>query len=541
MKHLNIEHKVLWPVLIVLLLVLVPIGINPSSAANVVGTILSFITGNFGWIFVMFPFMILIFFAWLVFGKYGQIKLGDPDDKPQFSNFSWFAMIFTTGIGGEIMYQSIIEPITFYNDPPFGVESGTLSAADWAMPFDFFYWGILAWAIYALPSVPMAYALYVKKIPHLRLSAACKPILGKHSDGLLGKIVDIAMMFGLIGVVGTSIGLVAPMIARFLGEMFNIPVTFGLMVIVIGLWVILFGGSVYLGLEKGLKRLSNFNIIIVAAITAFVFLVGPTVFILDNTMQSIGVMFNDFFRMSFNLGAINNESFAQDWTVFYWAWWIGYASLIGLFTARISKGRTIRQVIITQCLIGPVGCWLFLGVFGNYALNLELSNLVPVSSIMVNSGQTEGIMAVINTLPLTAILIPLFVVAYLVFSATTFDTASLILSSVASKKLDSTGQPSRIHRLFWALILGSVGIIVLAIGGLDAVQLSSVIVGVPMILVFALMTISFIKSVKEDFKEKDTGSTLVRYPIHPTSETKKDHVTEQNEDVFTEKESNIGK
>src|SRR5699024_9544002 len=129
----------------------------------------------------------------------------------------------TTGIGGEIMYESIIEPITFFNDPPFGVKTGTLSAAEWAIPYDLFYWGILAWAIYALPSIPMAYALYVKKVPQLKLSAACRPVLGKHTDGLLGKIVDIVMMFGLIGVVGTSIGLVAPMVARFLGEMFNIP------------------------------------------------------------------------------------------------------------------------------------------------------------------------------------------------------------------------------------------------------------------------------------------------------------------------------
>lgn len=534
MKNLNIENKVLWPVLVILLLGLVPVGMNPSAAANIVGTILGFITGNFGWLFVLFPLMILIFFAWLVFSKFGQIKLGDPDDKPEFSNFSWFAMIFTTGIGAEIMYLSIIEPITFFNAPPFGIESGTLSAAEWAIPYGFFNWGILAWAIYALPSIPMAYALYVKKIPHFRLSAACKPILGKHSEGLPGKIVDIVMMLGLIGVVGTSIGLVAPMIAQLLGEMFNIPVTFGLLVIVIALWVILFGGSVYLGLRKGIKRLSDFNLIIVVAILVFVFLVGPTTFMLDNSIQSIGTMFNDFFNMSLSLGAINNVSFPQDWTVFYWAWWIGYASLIGLFTARISKGRTIKQVIITQCLIGPVGCWVFFGVFGNYALNLQLSNLVPVNSIMVNSGQTEAIMAVINTLPLSSIIIPLLVIAYLIFSATTFDGASLILSSVASKKLGRTGQPPRIHRLFWALVLGGVGITILAIGGLEAVQLSSVIVGVPMILVFVLMTISFIKSVKEDFGQEK--STLIKYSELPLSKSQNDQVSEEKEGVLSGKE-----
>jgi len=510
LRELNIEHRVFWPVLVILLLVLVPIGMNPSGAEGLVSSILDYITKNFGWIYVLFPILIIAFFAWLVFSNFGKIKLGDPDDKPEFSNFSWFAMIFTAGIGGEIMYESIIEPITVFNDPPFGVDSGSLSAAEWAIPYDMFHWGILAWAIYALPAIPIAYALHVKKIPHFRLSAVCKPILGKHSDSLLGKIVDIVMMFGLIGVVGTSIGLVAPMIARFFGEMFDISVSMGLLIMVIALWVIIFGGSVYLGLERGIKRLSNFNIVLVALITMFVFLVGPKLFMLDNTIQSIGIMFNNFFNMSLNLGSINNETFPQDWTVFYWAWWIGYAALIGMFTARISKGRTIRQVILIQCLVGPIGTWVFFGIYGNYALNLQLSNIVSVDSILVNSGQTEAIMAVINTLPFSVIVIPLMIVAYLVFSATTFDSASLILSSVASKKLNKSGHPPRIQRLFWALILGIVGIIILAIGGLEAVQLSSVIVGVPMILVFALMTVSFIKSVRTDFRKKKTDPALIR-------------------------------
>src|SRR5699024_7619961 len=225
--------------------------------------------------------------------------------------------------------------------------------------------------------------------------------------------------------------------------------------------------------------------------------------------------------MSLNLGAITNETFPQDWTVFYWAWWIGYASLIGMFTARISKGRTIRQIILTQCLVGPVGTWVFFGVFGNYALNLELSNILPVLSILESGGQTEAIMAVTNTLPLSVILIPLFAIAYLVFSATTFDSASLILASVASKKLDKAGQPPRYQRLLWAFVLGVMGVTVLAIGGLEAVQLSSVIIGVPMILVFTLMTIAFIKTVRKDFIPKQTKPALTRNFKNPESDSLK--------------------
>src|SRR5699024_3208565 len=172
----------------------------------------------------------------------------------------------------------------------------------------------------------------------------------------------------------------------------------------------------------------NYNIIHILAINIFDYVVWFKIFILDNTIHSIGVMFNNFSKMSLNLGAINHETFPQDWTVFYWAWWIGYASLIGMFTARISKGRTIRQVILIQCLVGPVGTWIFFGVFGNYALNLDLSNLLSVESILESGGETETIMAITNTLPFNIILIPLLIVAYLVFSATTFDSASLILA-----------------------------------------------------------------------------------------------------------------
>ncbi|QQK75747.1 BCCT family transporter [Salicibibacter cibarius] len=524
MKNLNLDHKIIWPVLVLLLFVLTPIAVNPSATENVVGATLDFITSNFGWLYLLFPFAILVFFIWLVFGRLGRIKLGDPDDKPEFSTFSWFAMIFTTGIGAEIMYESVMEPFYFFNEPPFGIEPGSLSAAEWAIPYSFFHWGILAWAIYALPSIPIAYALYVRKIPQLKLSVVCRPVLGKHSDGVVGRIIDIITMIGLIGVVGTSIGLVAPMVARFIGELFNIPVTFGLLVIVIALWVIIFGTSVYVGLNKGIKRLSNFNIIIVIVITAIVFMIGPSIFMLDNSIQALGTMFNDFFRMGLNLDAIRNEGFPQAWTVFYWAWWIGYASLIGLFTARVSKGRTIRQLILTQCLVGPVGTWIFFSVYGNYGLNLELSNLVPVNSIMVNEGETDAVVAVMNTLPLSAIIIALLIVVYIVFSATTFDAASFILASIASNKLDHTGQPARIHRLSWALILGVVGIFIMYIGGLEAVQLSSVIVGVPMILVFALVTMSFIKSVKEDFGE---------------DKSHRKRIADQEDDMFVEKGRNI--
>ncbi|WP_160112535.1 BCCT family transporter [Salicibibacter kimchii] len=529
MKNLNLDHKILWPVLVILLLVLVPIGINPSAAENIVGTTLDFITSNFGWLYLLFPFAILVFFIWILFGRLGRTKLGDPDDKPEFSTFSWFAMIFTTGIAAEIMYESIMEPLHFFNGPPFGIEPETLSAAEWAIPYSFFHWGILTWAIYALPSIPIAYALYIKKIPYLKLSAVCRPILGKHSDGIVGKIIDIITIVGLIGVVGTSIGLVAPMVARFIGELFNIPVTFGLLVIVIALWVIIFGTSVYVGLNKGIKRLSNFNIILVIVITAFVFIAGPTIFMLDNSIHSLGTMLSNFFQMGLNLDPIRNEGFPQTWTVFYWAWWIGYAALIGLFTARVSKGRTIRQMILAQCLLGPVGCWVFFSVYGNYGLHLQLFESIPLTSILVEEGATDAVVAVMNSLPFSTIIIALLIVVYLIFSATTFDAASFILASMSSKKLDNMGQPPRIQRLFWAFVLGLVGIFILYIGGLEAVQLASVVVGVPMILVFALVTISFIKTVREDFgKNKSTY-------------TKGNQIADQEEDIYVEKGRNINK
>src|SRR5699024_208830 len=193
--------------------------------------------------------------------------------------------------------------------------------------------------------------------------------------------------------------------------------------------------SLTLFYRKGLPFLNEHGLFVISIYTNY-FTLSPKLFMLDNTIQSIGKMFNNFFSMTLNLGSINNETFPQDWTVFYWAWWIGYASLIGMFTARISRGRPIRQVILIPCLVGPIGTWIFFGIFGNYALNLELSNILQVGSILESSGQTEAIMAVTNTLPYSMILIPLLIIAYLVFSATTFDSASLILASVASKKLD---------------------------------------------------------------------------------------------------------
>ncbi len=499
MKSAPIDTQVFWPALILVVAAIIPLVVLPEASSAVLGQILNFITHSFGFLFLWFTAGVFGVLMWFAFGRYGKVRFGGPNAMPEFRTLSWIGMLFCAGVGTSLLYWATIEWVYYYQAPPFGIEPQSAEAAHWGAMYGLFHWGPLAWGLYCIPALPIAYAFHNRKIPNLRISQACRGVIGDRCEGPLGKLIDILFIFGLVGGTGTSLGLGTPILSESISTLFHIERTFTLDAFVIVIWTAIFGTTVYLGMEKGIKRLADANVYLGFLLSVFIIVVGPTVFILDTFTNSLGLLATNFLRMSFYTDPVGQSGFPQTWTVFYWAWWIAYAPFMGLFVARISRGRTIREVISANLIWGSLGCWLFFAVFGNTALHAQLNGTVPVINIMNEVSPQAAIVAVVKSLPMGTFVLILFVAMCFIYSATTLQASAYTIAAVASRDLVAgEAEPGRWNRLFWALALGGLAVALMYLGGLKPLQTASLIVALPLIFVIALSVWSLLRWLKED-------------------------------------------
>jgi BCCT family betaine/carnitine transporter len=408
-------------------------------------------------------------------------------------------MLFCGGIGSTVLYWGTIEWAYYYQAPPFNEAPGSAAAIQWAMSYPIFHWGITGWAFYCLPAVAMAHAYHVRNQPSLRVSSACRAAIGAHADGVLGRSFDLVFMVGLVGAAATGVGLSAPMITASISRFAGIPEEFYMSVVTVVLGTVLFAGSVYAGLDRGIRRLSNLNVVMALVFLAFVLVAGPTLFILKTTTDAVGFAIQNFIRMMTWTDPFTDSGFVESWTIFYWAWWLALGPFMGIFVSKISRGRTIREMIFGMLGYGSLGCVLFFSVLGNYALYLELGGLAPVLDTLnqQGAGAPAAVVDVLVSLPSGRWLLPYFAVICLIFMATTYDSASYTLASCATQRLPADQHPARWHRVFWALSLGFLPITLLILGGLRSLQTAAVVVSLPLILVGVVMSVSLVKSLRE--------------------------------------------
>ncbi|MCR9194437.1 MAG: BCCT family transporter [Hyphomonas sp.] len=433
--------------------------------------------------------------GWLAFGPYGRVRLGKADDRPDFSTLSWVAMLFTAGVGGGLLYWAGIEWAYYLDSPPFGAEPRSAEAVRWATSYGLFHWGISAWCIYGLPAVALGYSFYNRQVPYLRFSAS---ILG-HSCATspVGKLLDLVFMIGLLGGAATSLALTVPVISAGVAELSGLSRSVTMDLCVVAVCVGLFGLTVYLGLEKGIKRLADMNLWLALIFLAFILIAGPTTFILMTGTESLGHMASNLFEMITYTDAVGQSGFVQDWTIFYWAWWFAFAPFVGIFVTRISRGRTIREVLLGMSVFGSIGVWSFYIILGNYALHLELSGGMDVVG-RVASDAPAAIASVIAHLPLGKVALAIFVVVVTVFVATTYNSASYTLASAATRALHEGEDPARWHRVFWAGILGLLPLGLMFIGGLKVVQSAVLLSGLPIAVSGVFMVIVLIRALSQD-------------------------------------------
>ena len=505
----QLDLRVFIPSLAVLTAVVAPMLLFPEAGPAAVSAAFAFATGQFGWLYLLAGLGAVIFLVGLAMSRYGNVRLGGADDKPEFSYFSWVAMIFCGGIGIAIVNWAWVEPIYYMQGPPFGVEPMSSKAAEWALTYGQFHWGLTPWAFYCLPAIPIAYSMYVRRNPGVRLSVAAGGVLGKRTDGWAGVLLDSIVVFGVVGGVGTSLGLAVPLVSKLVSGLFGVEPTLFLDICILAVWTAIFGASVWFGLSKGIKILSDTNVILAIFLLAFTFIVGPKLFIVNGSVHSLGQMTSNFVTMSMWTDPVEGSSFSRDWTVFYWAWWIAYAPMMGLFVARISRGRTIRELIIAELVWGSLGCWVFFAVWGGYALNLQLTGALDVSAILSEGGIPATVQAILGTMPMSGLITLVFIVLCFIFLATTLDSAAYVLASVTSRKLSGYQEPKRSIRLTWALILAAVGVVLIQLGGLKAVQTSTIVVALPLIPVLVILCFSLLRWLKEDFGTEESLHHLV--------------------------------
>nr|WP_263314647.1 BCCT family transporter [Mammaliicoccus sp. Marseille-Q6498] len=490
----------------VLLIAVVPMMVFPKASQDVITGINDMISNTMGAWYLILGLVIFGFVLYIAFGKYGNVTLGKANDRPEFNNFSWISMLFCAGIGSDILYWGVIEWAFYYQVPPYGAKGMSDQALEYATMYGMFHWGPIAWAIYVLPALPIGYLVFVKKKPIYKISQACRPILKGQTDKIPGKIVDILFIFGLLGGAATSLALGVPLISAGIERLTGLDggnmVMRSIILLVI---TVIFAISSYTGLKKGIQKLSDVNVWLTFLILGIVLIAGPTIFIMETTVSGFGNMLKNFFRMATwlepfgGIGGRKETNFPQDWTIFYWAWWIVYAPFIGLFIARISKGRTLKEVVLGTIIYGTLGCVLFFGIFGNYAVYLELSGQFDVVHYLNQYGAETTIIEVMHQLPFPKVMIVLFLISAFLYLATTFDSGAYILAAATQKEV--IDEPLKANRLFWAFALCLLPFSLMLVGGdkaLEVLKTASIIASFPLTFIFVMMMVSFIKTLSGD-------------------------------------------
>ncbi len=478
--------------------------------------LLGWLETTFGWLFILVSASFLLFSAYLAMTRYGNIKLGPDDSEPEFSTFSWVSMMFATGMGIGLMFWGVAEPLTYLTAtdassiPPGRGDPSTPDSARVAMEYAFFHWGFHPWAMYAVIGLSIGYFAYRKGTGNL-VSGAFVPLLGRRATEGPGKAIDVIAIFATLFGSATSLGLGALQITGGLDNVFGTGESKWLTVVVIAVLTTCFVLSAVTGIEKGVQLLSNANAIAALLLVFFLFVVGPTVFILSTFTESLGGYLTHLPTMAFRTGAFGGSEFLDTWTIFYWAWWISWTPFVGMFIARISKGRTIRQFVVYVILVPSVVSFVWFSILAGSAFDLQLSGAKDLGAVLAAEGTEGALFDTLREYPLASVTVVLAVFLVAIFFITGADSASIVMGMLSQHGKE---EPMRWLVIFWGVAQGAVAAVLLFSGGLGALQTLVIIVAGPFMLVICAMCVSLMKALRQEPYESTLPSRVRKAVLH---------------------------
>ena len=477
-----------------------------QTAANAFGTVQAAIANNTGWFFVLVMNVVLLFTVYLVFTPFATIRLGGQGAKPEFSTLGWFAMLFSAGMGIGLLFYGVAEPMFHYVAGP-RAEPGTVQAAEQAMQLTFLHWGLHPWAVYALVGLSLAFFSFNRGMP-LTIRTIFYPLLGERIDGPIGALIDILATVATLFGVATSLGLGVQQVNAGLDHLFGIGLNTGVQLILIAAITGVATISVVRGLEGGIQRISEFNIFVAGALLLFVLILGPTLFILNALPENIGMYLQNLPTLATWNETYTATTWQNGWTVFYWGWWIAWSPFVGMFIARVSKGRTVREFVLGVLLVPTFVTFVWITVFGDGALWVERFGGGGLATA-VQENIPVSLFVFLESFPFALVTSLLGVIVVISFFVTSSDSGSLVIDIITA---GGVADPPIPQRVFWAVTEGAVAAALLLGGGLVALQTAAITTGLPFAIVVLLMGFSLWRGMQ---RYVEAYPQAIERPIEP--------------------------
>ena len=493
---MNLKGNIVFVISLLAILVVILAGILSSEALDRGSAWLhTEIISNFGWFYLVATFLFLVFSLYMALSRYGHVKLGMDHEKPRFSYFGWASMLFAAGMGIGLIFWSVAEPMSHYMSPPGYIEAGTPEAARFAMLHSFFHWGVHPWAVYIVMSLCIAYFSFRRGMPPL-ISSCFYPLIGKRIYGFPGYCIDVLAVFATVFGIVTSLGLGAMQINSGLASI--LPFEAGLFstLIIIAVISVIFMGSSIIGVDKGMQIMSKTNIMLAVLLLLFMLLTGPTTMILNVFISTVSDYITALFNISLTTHPFTGQQWTQDWTLFYWAWWISWSPFVGLFIASISRGRTIREFISGALLVPTLLTFVWFSVFGGAAFSLELGSSAGIAAAVAQDVST-GLFHLYSFYPFSEFLTMLTVVLLVIFFVTSADAATFVLSMMTSR---GKADPPVGKKIIWGSTVAATAAILLVAGGLEGLQRMAIAAALPFSAIMLLMCFCLFRGLRYEFR-----------------------------------------
>lgn len=496
-----VEKRIVFPSIAIITIVSILFALYTNESIELLELIFNTLVHLFAWGYLWYALLIVGAGLLLAYSKYGKVVLGNPAEKPRYTLFEYASILIAMGVGATLMRTGMVQWSEVAIDPPFGLEEGSMDSLLVGNAYSMFLWSFQTFAVFVMAAPAMGYLLHVRKKSKMRISEACRVLFGdRFTDGVGGIVLDTLFLVSILAGAAVTLGLGTPIVTENLAELFNIEVTFLVTMIVTLVWVLVFSFSAYVGIDKGIKRLSTLNMYLAGVFALFILIIGPGVFILSFFTDSVRQLFSSYIDFSLYTNALGTDSGShiESHTIFWFAYNATWAMLHGVFAAVVSKGRTIKEMILTYLFAPTLLSWFATGILGGLGVERFVNGDVPVLDIVRDGEPVSAVPQILASLPLPAITISVFILIAMIFLVTTLDSTTYTIATYMSTQDMSKHAPSKHLRIFVAMVITVLALTLMNIGGLAPLEVLSGLMGIPIIVIQVFTIVAAKKMMDED-------------------------------------------